>query len=465
MNKPWRVFLALAVGAAIAVLLLTATPTLTLVPAPPGPADLGPATGLSAAPPGAIVFDLKYRAQTGGSDDIEYRSFWGYGGSTEETKTNAFLQDVRKKAGTLHYVYNYPFSGRKWSAVEYRGRRATALYFDLDGDGRLGENERLEPTRKSPQGYEFITPDFINPLDDSQQTLCRALLQVNFYRGSSEPNSMWSPAALLEGTTIINERPVRLLLYANNPGGRFDRFGSSSYSLLSGERAKISADQYVPRERLSSLIPSDGLPASGATNQFYRVAIEGRRSNGLPARVVLVKDTSPTGTLAVKLASSNAVQAAVSSLDLYGLDDQTVFFRIASSQGKVSLPVGTYSLQNGYASYGGKDSREWEVWFSGGPSATVKAGELCEVALGQPTMKVRAIEERERYNSGATVQTSFKQGTRIYLSPSIIGKGHEAFTRFLRRTSASGERPERPPKVTITAPGGKEVLSATMEYG
>jgi hypothetical protein len=83
MKVPVRVILLVVMGAAVAVVLLGCgrPPSITLVPAPPGPADLGPATGLSTPPWDAVVFDLKYRAQTGSADDLQYHSYWGYGGS------------------------------------------------------------------------------------------------------------------------------------------------------------------------------------------------------------------------------------------------------------------------------------------------------------------------------------------------------------------------------------------------
>ncbi|HYG36804.1 MAG TPA: hypothetical protein VEC99_18575, partial [Clostridia bacterium] len=202
MNTPVRVVRLLALGAAVTSILsgCSESPQVNFVAAPPGPADLGPATGLSTPPQDAIVFDLKYRAQTGGADDLTYYSFWGYGGSKEETEGSSFLQDVRKKTSDLYYVSNYAFKDRKWSAIEYHGKQVSALYFDLDADGKLDENERIAPTRKGDRGFEFITPDFLNAQENGHKVLCRTLLVVNFYDGSSEPNCMWSPAALLEGT-------------------------------------------------------------------------------------------------------------------------------------------------------------------------------------------------------------------------------------------------------------------------
>ncbi|MHC4751640.1 MAG: hypothetical protein ACYTFW_17425, partial [Planctomycetota bacterium] len=30
-------------------------------------------------PPGAIVFDMKYRSLSGGKDELRYNSYWGFG--------------------------------------------------------------------------------------------------------------------------------------------------------------------------------------------------------------------------------------------------------------------------------------------------------------------------------------------------------------------------------------------------
>lgn len=429
----------------------------TFVPAPPGPAQMGPATGLSTPRPAAVVFDLKYRPQTGGADDIAYHSFWGYGGPDRETRTNLFLQEVRRKASNLHYVCNFALTGRKWAAVEYRGRQACALYFDLNADGKLSENERILPTRKADLGVEFITPDFMQPTKGGGQMLCRVLLQVNFYPRSSAPNCMWSPAALMEGAATLNGRPVRLLLYANKPGGGFDQYGGSSYSLLLGDRFKHMPNAYVPREMLSSLIANEG--------QYYHLTLQGRYSNGLPARVLLVKDASPTGALAVRLVGSNTLGATFSSLELRGAKDKTILLRVGASKGKVTLPTGAYDLDSGALSYGTSGRQDWEVSFTDGPRATVKAGQLFEQALGQPTLRVRAIKERDRYSSNPAESATFKQGTRIYLEPKIIGLAHEIFGRFRQSSAARGQKTDRPPRITITGPDGRQLVSKVMEYG
>ncbi len=425
--------------------------------APPGPTDLGPATGLSEAPADAAVFDLKYRPLTGATDDIPYFSFWGYGGESEEGRTSPFIKDVQKKCSRFSCERNPELKGREWSAVEHDGHQALALYFDLNADGKLQENERIAPTKKSSQGIDFITPDFLKRQNDGSEMLCRVLLQANFYGDSKEPNCMWGPAAQLEGFGTLEGKPARVLLYANQPGGHFDQFGASYYALLLGDKTNVSPGQYVSRSVLSTLAYEEGT--------FYRLRIEGRRSNSLPARLVVMKDTSPTGTLVIGLSSSNSLRTRLNSVYLDGVDEDTVHFRCSSLSNQVTLPIGKYSVRHGTIGYGVTNSEDWELSFDAGLSGTVKTRELLEITVGQPTLAVRAIEEDHRYHSNAKWGTKFKKGTRIYLEPKITGKEGEILTRFRQPKMGQGSDNYRPPRITIAGPDGKQLLSKVMEYG
>jgi hypothetical protein len=174
---------------------------------------------------------------------------------------------------------------------------------------------------------------------------------------------------------------------------------------------------------------------------------------------VLVKDSTPRGTLAVKLACSNSLHASFSSLFLQGVGDKTVFLRISSSQGKVSLPEGTYAINDGTTCYGASSTDEWEMSFTKGPLATITSNQVAEVTLSEPKLTVRAVEEMTRYSSKPVEGAVFKPGTRIYLEPKIAGKAQEVFTRFRH----AGR--DNLPSVTITDSAGKQLLSKNMEYG
>jgi hypothetical protein len=52
-----------------------------------------------------------------------------------------------------------------------------------------------------------------------------------------------------------------------------------------------------------------------------------------------------------------------------------------------------------------------------------------------------------------------------YLEPRILGCCQEVFGRFRQSALAKGEKTDRPPRITITGPDGKELLSKVMEYG
>ena len=131
----------------------------------------------------------------------------------------------------------------------------------------------------------------------------------------------------------------------------------------------------------------------------------------------------------------------------------------------MTLPEGDYVVDSGAIAYGASNRLDWDVSFSQGPLAAVRAGQVAELALGQPTLRVRAIDERERYASNPAELATFKQGTRIYFEPRILGRGKEVFGRFRQSTAARGDKTDRPPRITITGPDGKELLSKVMEYG
>jgi hypothetical protein len=167
--------------------------------------------------------------------------------------------------------------------------------------------------------------------------------------------------------------------------------------------------------------------------------------------------------LAVRLAGTNDLRCRVNHLSLHGVSDRTVCFTAEDLGDRV--PVGTYSLERGEVSYGRGQERDWRMSFSKGPQATVEADKTVEVALGQPTLTIRAVNESERYNAEAKESAVFKKGTTIYFEPRIVGSSQEVLNRFRRASGDGGKTTDAPPKVRITSASGKELLAKTMEYG
>jgi len=430
-----------------------AAESVTFTPAPPAVADSGPAPALPEPPPGAIVFDLKYRPETGAKDDVHYLSYWDFGGSQD--LDDPFLQAVHKRAKKVRVVNNPMMPGHQRAAVEYEGKKAVAFYFDLNADGKLTDDERILPTRRAVgDGVDFITPDFMSKGEDGREIKFRVLLRVKFYGEIDLPHCMWSPACVLEGNSTINGKPARMVLFADGFSGAFDHFGSSSCALQVGEAAGAS-QEYLPRETLSRLVRCEG--------QFYRLKLEGKRSSGHRARAVLTKDTSPLGGLAIKLASASALQTAANNLSVVGADDSEICFNLPDLKDK--LPVGAYDLRRGTLGYGEKGANEWQMAFREGPTVKLAADKQTEVTLGEPTLAVRAINQDQRYRPDAKEAATFKKGERIYLEPRILGKNKEVLTGFSRAGKGPGQRDSTPPKITITDSAGKQRLAQTMQYG
>ena len=61
-------------------------------------------------PPGAIVFDMKYRGLNGRKDDLPYQGSWAFQASKNDPSYLAFLEILRKRNITgLHPVFNPRF--------------------------------------------------------------------------------------------------------------------------------------------------------------------------------------------------------------------------------------------------------------------------------------------------------------------------------------------------------------------
>jgi hypothetical protein len=402
-------------------------------------------------PPGAIVFDLKYRGLSGEKDELRYNSFWGFGNSPNDTP---FLTDLKKNIKDYEAIYNPYFKGAEWSAAELKDNKVVALYIDLNADGKVSDNEKILPLQNSETSpynrTEFVTPDFIMNTRDNHQVPFRTLLQATFY-GQSRPQFMWSPSCVLEGTSTIYGQPAKLILFANGFTGSFEDFGNSSYSLQSG---KEQTDSNVSRTMLSSIVNLNG--------QFYNLKFNGHHGKNSAVRAILTEYTGQTGSLTTQLVGDTGLEAQLSSATIAGTKDTTVQFNLASEQAK--LPTGFYQLKRGYVTYSMENSDKWRLDFQDGPEFTIDADKASNVELGKPVLTISAVEEDKRYQSDVKEQTVYPEGTNIYISRIIKGKGGELYGRFSQIPQNSGYK-DIEPELKIIDSEGKEVAAAKVKYG
>ncbi len=411
------------------------------------------ATVFPEPPPGAIVFDLKYRGLSGKKDELRYDSYWGYGQSSKETP---FLANVKKEVKDFRTVYNPGFKGAEWSAIEIKDNQAVALYMDLNADGKVSDNEKIPPIHNSESSSnnrtEFVTPEFIMKTNDNRQVPFSVLLQVAFYGQQAQPNCMWSPSCVLEGISTINGQPAKMILFTNGFSGSFKDFGRSSLSLQAG---KEKTGSYVPRQTLSSIINHNG--------QFYNMEFNGRHGKNSKVRAILTKYTGDTGNLTTQLTGNTNLQAELSSASIAGSKDTTVRFNIASEQAK--LPTGSYKLNRGYVNYNADNEDKWQLDFQEGPEFTIDADKTCSVELGKPVLSISAVEESKRYRNDVKEETVYPEGTEIYISRIIKGKEGELYGRFSQRQKDSPRQIDIEPEIRIVDSEGKEVAAAKIKYG
>lgn len=452
------VLIVLAIG--ILVLLLKPGDLPPAVQSPPSPQSevVQDMTDFPEPSLGAIVLDMKYCGLSGRKDDLRDKRSMGFQRSKNDPSYLAFLEILKKRnIDELHPVYNPDFcEARKWSAVEVRNGEAVAFHFDLNADGEVSDNEKILPTSTEKTGnmkcWEFVTPDFLVNTADGKQVPFRTLLRVHIFGSSSRPSCSWSPSCVLEGTASFDGEPTKLILYSSGYDGSFQQFGRSLYSLGPVEK---QTGQDVSRSALSSLVKYNG--------QYYRMKLQGDHRKDSAIRAVLEKFTGDTGEIGVKLTGNSELKAKLSSAKLTGSKDDTI--RLNISDGQSELPAEYYKLISGDINYGKETTDLCQVSISEGPEIQITAEKPCIMQLGKPVLKVRAIYDSQRYRSNAEEKSVFSDETDIRFSAKIIGKAGERYERFFQRPDKSLRYQPVEPKIRVVDSKGKEVASATMDYG
>lgn len=401
--------------------------------------------------PDAVVFDLRYRGLTGIGDKLNYQRAWGNGDSPEAY--TAFVQAVTQQVKEYDLTHDAKLRDGDWCVVELQDKRAVALYFDLDANGALSDNERILPTPLPPQigiiDTQFVTPDFMIHQGDGREIPFRVV--VLRWSGSGK-DYLWAPGCILEGEATFAGESMRLLLYGDRLTGSFTTFGRCSFALIpAGREPELS----FPLPVLSSLICHEGA--------FYRLQFDGVHEKGKTLRLTIIKDTSPTGRAAVHLNAEEPLKIRPDAVTITGARDNSIQLNLPNGQS--SLPAGEYRLSSGRILYGVESDDQWQMTFTEGPAFTILQDQSVDVTLGEPTLGIRAIAEDEIGNETIREKPVYAGGTLVYLSRLIHGKAGEAYGKFSQKSATDNLWTDVKPHIAILDPEEKEIASGDLEYG
>jgi hypothetical protein len=124
-----------------------------------------------------------------------------------------------------------------------------------------------------------------------------------------------------------------------------------------------------------------------------------------------------------------------------------------------------YKLNRGYIHYSDDKGDKWRLDFQKGPEFAIDAEKTCNVELGKPVLSISAVEENKRYSSDVKEQTTYPEGTNIYISRIIEGKEGELCGRFSQLNKSSRNYAAIEPELKIVDSEDKEVAAAKIKYG
>ena len=403
-----------------------------------------------------VSFEMKYRGISGSEDDIDASSGW-YGFGTSDSSIAPFFKAVKDQTDNeLVACESSYFPGDSPGVFEYSGNDILALYFDLNGDGELADNEKISPTENASSpfgdGKCFITPDFQKKSRNGSQIPFRIMACTN-QNGDNKPNVYWTPMGMYEGSAKIEGEEYKVYLFAPFHADSYTKYGSSSIGIVKAAEAQ----KHVSSNTLSSI--------NYFNEKFYRIKFDDADASDNILTATIAEDKGKRGKVAVKLTGKEALKADLTYAIVNGAKERSINFRF--TEGLNELPVGDYKISYGQMKFGKETTDEFRTTFENATPFTIEADKTTEIELGNIKTIITAVEYNKRYNGDKEYKSKFAENTHVYVDVDFIGNAKESYRDFNKlvknenRTNSEG----LPVHITITDQDNNQIASEDLEYG
>jgi hypothetical protein len=437
-----------------------------------------------AAKPDAVVFNLQYRGLT---VDETYPTCSDIVLMDDEPRSETpFIKSLGLTKDQYMQFHLDLLKGSEEGAIVQEGETIKALYLDLDCDGKLGPNEKLEPVRtptEKERGWLFITPDFTITAPGGGKSLFRMIVEV----GGDERlvTALLGSFCVWEGKSQVAGTTMTLCLMDKNTNGSFLDFGEDGFSLekdstplpdgLPGGMSGLFFQMIMPEMKtkdvllgraLSSRMPLDG--------SFYQLRFTGEGTNGSPLRAVLCKETLPTGRIELKLAGLNSAPKSQSTRSdvpttssrplnpfISVLENIQIRHMVLVSTENPSIqlemddfvadvPPGHYRIDEGYQRFQGN-----RISLENGPECQIVAGQTTTIELEKPKLEVKT----KVY--GFDGDSSFHCKEPVFLELKLVGSHGEEYDYDDSTYSMEQNKiiQKQTAHIQILGPDGREVVA------
>lgn len=402
-----------------------------------------------------VIFAMKYRGFSGKKDDLMPQSY--YVCPQIPDCDSAFIDTVKEKVGGNLQLFRSSAlkpCAPEFFAVEHQDTIAVALYYDLDADGQLDDNEKIQPCEgahgQSDKQQIFLTPDFVVTNFDGKKIPFRFVMRVP--SGSSQ-KSYASCAAMgsFEATAQLNGKEMRLMLLSYLSGPGYAEFGNGLYALVPASQNRAD---WIQRRLFSSMIFHD--------ERFYNVRVKGSDEVGQSLEVHLIENTNPRGKIALKIHGNAGLKMELGAMTIGG---KRIYLDLP--KGENELPAGQYKLNDASFEYGLDKPQEMMTSFYLGKEVTIEGGKTTTIDLGKPTIVISAREAAKRNRRDEKSKTEFAEGTDIAINVSFRGMSQETYRSFGcredKKTHIHWEA--LTPELKIANEAGDQIASFKYEYG